>query len=125
MNGRLIAGGEQAIRFAIEGAEDSQTAPVADLKAIQPPLNPEIDSVIGLTASGRTPYVLAALKYARGIGCFTAGICCTGKSELSGVGDRVVECSVGAEVITGSTRMKSGTAQKMVREMGRFVVRTS
>jgi N-acetylmuramic acid 6-phosphate etherase len=111
---RLIAGGDHAIRYAVEGAEDSVTHSVDDLSAISPPLNPQLDTVIGLTASGRTPYVLSALEHARTLGCFTVGICCVVPSEMRYVAETVIECPVGPEVITGSTRMKSGTAQKMV-----------
>jgi len=99
--------------MAVEGAEDSLTAPIIDLSSLTPPLA-SLDSVIGLTASGRTPYVLAALRHARSVGCFTGGVCCSRDSELGKVGEVVVECEVGGEVVTGSTRMKSGTAQKMV-----------
>ncbi|KAK4689145.1 hypothetical protein P7C73_g967, partial [Tremellales sp. Uapishka_1] len=110
----MIAGGDRAIRNAVEGAEDSLVLPVSDLSAISPPLSPELDTVIGLAASGRTPYVLAGLKYARELGCFTAGICCVKPSQMRGVADEVIECPVGGEVVTGSTRLKSGTAQKMM-----------
>ena len=110
---RLIAGGDHAIRFAVEGAEDSLTQPIHDLQNLDPPLS-SLDSLIGLAASGRTPYVLGAMKYARSIGCYTAGVCCTLNGEMRDFGDDVVECPVGGEVVTGSTRLKSGTAQKMV-----------
>ena len=111
---RLIAGGERAIRTAVEGAEDSLTEPITDLTSLRPSFNPKLDSVIGLTASGRTPYVLAGLRYAREEGAFTGGICCASSSELAEVVEVVVECEVEGEVITGSSRMKSATAQKMV-----------
>lgn len=101
----------------MEGAEDSPEGGAADLAALDPPLSAELDSVIGLAASGRTPYVLGALDAARAAGLFTAGICCVAPSEMQGVAEVVVECPVGPEVVTGSTRMKSGTAQKMILNM--------
>lgn len=119
--GSLIAGGSIAIQNAVEGAEDSPEAGIKDLIRLSPPLAPEVDTVIGLAASGRTPYVLGALEYARGRGCFTAGICCVTPSAMSNVADVVVECPVGPEVVTGSTRMKSGTATKMVSPSKTFI----
>lgn len=110
----IIAGGQRAIQFAVEGAEDSPELGARDLQAIEPPLDPELDSVIGLAASGRTPYVLGALDWARKQGIFTGGICCVAPSAMGAVADLTVECPVGPEVVTGSTRMKSGTAHKMV-----------
>ena len=124
---RLIAGGNGAIQRAVEGAEDSSPSGAEDLERLEPPLNPG-DCVIGLAASGRTPYVLGALEYASSLGCFTAGISCVKSSEMRGIADQVVDCPVGPEVVTGSTRMKSGTAQKMVsvfrqsRLKGRFSI---
>jgi N-acetylmuramic acid 6-phosphate (MurNAc-6-P) etherase len=114
---RLIAGGDKAIHRAVEGAEDSPEAGIFDLKRLHPPLDPLVDTVIGLAASGRTPYVLGGLRYASDLGCFTAGICCVTPSAMLGLADEVVECPVGAEAVTGSTRMKSGTAQKMVSSL--------
>ncbi|ORY35926.1 N-acetylmuramic acid-6-phosphate etherase [Naematelia encephala] len=113
----MMAGGDYAIRNAAEGAEDSITLPVSDLDALQPPIEPEVDSLIGLAASGRTPYVLSAMRSARERGCFTAGICCVSPSAMRETQTVVVECPVGPEVVTGSTRMKSGTAQKMILNM--------
>jgi N-acetylmuramic acid 6-phosphate etherase len=113
----LIAGGTTAIQNAVEGAEDSPDLGARDLAALSPPLDSALDSVIGLAASGRTPYVLGAMQAARGMRVFTAGICCVRPSAMAGVADAVVECPVGAEVVTGSTRMKSGTAQKMILNM--------
>lgn len=113
---RLIAGGNGAIQRAVEGAEDSSPSGAQDLEDLTPKLC-SADSVIGLAASGRTPYVLGGLEYAKSLGCFTAGICCVKNSEMRNVADEVVECPVGPEVVTGSTRMKSGTAQKMASVM--------
>ncbi|GMK54670.1 hypothetical protein CspeluHIS016_0112560 [Cutaneotrichosporon spelunceum] len=113
----LIAGGNQAIQKAVEGAEDSPELGASDLEAISPPLCPEIDSVIGLAASGRTPYVLGALEWARSRGLYTGGICCVAPSAIAAHCVDAIECPVGPEVVTGSTRMKSGTAQKMILNM--------
>lgn len=110
----LIAGGNTAIHKAVEGAEDSPELGASDLQSISPPLSPELDSVIGLAASGRTPYVLGALEWARSAGLYTSGICCVSPSAMVGVAEDVIECPVGPEVVTGSTRMKSGSAQKMI-----------
>lgn len=70
--------------------------------------------MIGLAASGRTPYVLGALEWARKAGLYTSGICCVAPSAMAGIAEDVIECPVGPEVVTGSTRMKSGSAQKMI-----------
>ncbi|TFK33862.1 hypothetical protein BDQ12DRAFT_614474 [Crucibulum laeve] len=113
----MMAGGDTAIRRAVEGAEDSTTLPVADLKAISPPLN-SMDTLIGIATSGRTPYVLAGLSYARNnLGMLTVGISCVRPSEMQGQCDCLIECVVGAEAVTGSTRMKAGTATKMILNM--------
>lgn len=113
----LIAGGSSAIQYAVEGAEDSPSSGTEDLDAISPPLDPALDSIIGLAASGRTPYVLGIMEEARSRGCFVAGVCCVKPSAMRKAAELVVECPVGAEVVTGSTRMKSGTAQKMILNM--------
>lgn len=110
----LIAGGELAFIKAVEGAEDSKTLGEEDLKNIN--LNND-DIVIGLAASGRTPYVIYGLKYARKIGCKTACIVCNENSEMSKLSDISIELIVGPEVLTGSTRLKAGSAQKMVLNM--------
>lgn len=110
----LIAGGKEAIFKAKEGAEDSKELSVKDLKYIN---LTEKDMVIGLAASGRTPYVIGGLVYANSIGAGTGSISCVKDSEISSVSQFPIEVLVGAEVITGSTRMKSGTAQKMVLNM--------
>ncbi len=110
----LIAGGEGAILKAVEGAEDSKELAVADLKAIN--LSNK-DFVIGLAASGRTPYVIGGLEYANELGCKTGSIACAKNSDLAKIAHNPVEVSVGPEAITGSTRMKAGTAQKLVLNM--------
>lgn len=110
----LIAGGENAMFKAKEGAEDDPDLAVADLKALN--LN-ENDSVIGLAASGRTPYVIGGLDYARSIGAYTGAVSCVSNAEISAHADTAVEAVTGAEVVTGSTRMKAGTAEKMICNM--------
>ncbi|EAW07096.1 putative glucokinase regulator family protein [Aspergillus clavatus NRRL 1] len=114
----LIAGGDAAIRRAQEGAEDSIAAGEADMQALQ--LRPELDSVIGIAASGRTPYVLGCLAFAkRKIGCVTIGVVCASPSAMgqSGTVDFLIAPLPGPEVVTGSTRLKAGTATKLVLNM--------
>lgn len=110
----LIAGGEAAFSEAQEGAEDRAEAGKADLAGI--PLRAE-DVVIGIAASGRTPYVLGAVEYARQLGALTVGIACNEPAPLLDAVDLPIAVPVGAEVIGGSTRLKAGTAQKMVLNM--------
>lgn len=110
----LIAGGERAFVKAVEGAEDSEEEGIMDLKRLE--LTAE-DVVVGIAASGRTPYVIGALQYARETGCRTAAIVCNRDSAVGKEADVVIELIVGAEVLTGSTRLKAGTAQKMVCNM--------
>jgi len=110
----LIAGGEGAFIKAREGSEDSAELGKQDL--IQIGLN-ERDIVIGLAASGRTPYVLGGLSYAQELGCHTAAISNTYHSKIGEVAQIAVDVPVGAEVLTGSTRLKSGTAEKMILNM--------
>ncbi|WP_369918026.1 N-acetylmuramic acid 6-phosphate etherase [Lactococcus muris] len=110
----IIAGGAEAVYKAIEGAEDSRELGLADIKAVE--LTPQ-DILIGLSASGRTPYVLAALEYAKKVGALTISVSANPNSEMAAVADVGIDVAVGPEVITGSTRMKSGTAQKMVLNM--------
>lgn len=107
----LIAGGDGAIRRSIEGAEDSPTLGFADLKAHH---ITKKDFVIGIAASGRTPYTLGALRECRKKGIKTGCIVCSPKSPIGFEADFPIEVLVGPEFITGSTRMKSGTAQKLV-----------
>lgn len=110
----LIAGGEKALRYAIEGAEDDGEQAVKDLEAIG--FTPQ-DALVGLAASGRTPYVLAALAYAKTLGAVTVSVSCVKDAEVSQVAQYPIEAVVGPEVVTGSTRMKAGTAQKMILNM--------
>ena len=110
----LMAGGSAAFVKAVEGAEDSQTLGEEDLKKIH--LSPA-DIVIGLAASGRTPYVIYGLRYAKKIGCRTVAVSCNRDSEIGKEADLAIEPVPGPEVLTGSTRLKAGTAQKMVLNM--------
>lgn len=110
----VIAGGPNAVHTAVENAEDNAEAGAADLRALQLSAS---DAVVGVSASGRTPYVLGALAYARSLGAFTAGLSCNADSPLGRAGDVAIEVEVGPEILTGSTRLKSGTAQKMVLNM--------
>lgn len=110
----LIAGGESAFVKAVEGAEDSKELGVSDLKSID--LNGN-DIVIGIAASGRTPYVIGALEYANSIGAETASIACNKGSEIGKVANLKIEVENGPEVLTGSTRLKAGTSQKLICNM--------
>ena len=110
----LMAGGKDAFVKAKEGAEDSTTLPVEDLKNINISKN---DMVIGIAASGRTPYVISGVQYAKSIGAPTACITTSRDSILSKNVDYPIEAITGSEALTGSTRMKSGTAQKLVCNM--------
>lgn len=110
----IIAGGNEAIFKAKENAEDNPELGKQDLININLTEN---DVVIGLAASGRTPYVLGAIEYANGIGAITGSITCSKSSDLSKVSQYPIEVPVGAEIVTGSTRMKAGTAQKMILNM--------
>lgn len=110
----LIAGGQSAMTVAVEGAEDSVNLAEEDLKNLQ--LNKN-DSVVGLAASGRTPYVIGALKYAQKVGAATISISCNKDAEISKFADYPIEVVTGPEVLTGSTRLKAGTAQKLILNM--------
>lgn len=110
----VVAGGSTALVSANEGAEDNYEQGALDLQVINLEAK---DIVIGLSASGRTPYVIGGLKYAQSIGCKTTSISCCKNSEISHGVDVNVEIIVGPEAITGSTRLKAGTAQKMVVNM--------
>ena len=110
----LIAGGDQAFLKAVEGAEDSREMGREDL--VKNGLESR-DLVIGIAASGRTPYVLGALAYAKEVGCRTAAVSCNAGSEIGKAAGLAVEVVVGPEVLTGSTRLKAGTAQKLVLNM--------
>lgn len=110
----LIAGGKKAVFRSAEGAEDSQILGRQDL--IGKTLTDQ-DVVVGIAASGRTPYVIGALKYASSIGASTVSLSCNANSELARYADIAITPVVGAEVLSGSTRLKSGTAQKLVLNM--------
>ncbi len=110
----IIAGGVEALYQAIEGAEDHKDQGVKDLQNIN---FTKEDTLVGLAASGRTPYVIGALEYANKLGAVTASISCVRNAEVSKVSQYPMEAIVGPEVVTGSTRMKAGTAQKLILNM--------
>ncbi|MDF1892915.1 N-acetylmuramic acid 6-phosphate etherase [Rahnella contaminans] len=110
----LIAGGPGAMLKAVEGAEDSETLGVEDLKNLN---LTDKDTVVGLAASGRTPYVIGALRYATDLGCATVAISCNPDSPIAREANIEISPVVGPEALTGSTRLKSGTAQKLVLNM--------
>lgn len=110
----LMAGGDSAFAYAKEGAEDDKEQAILDLKKIKPTKN---DFLVGIAASGRTPYVLSMVEYAKEIGMKTGCIVNTLNSPLASLVDFPIEVETGAEVISGSTRMKAGTAQKLVCNM--------
>jgi len=110
----LIAGGDSAIRKAVEFAEDNEKQAWEDLKKHD---ISSLDTVIGIAASGRTPYVIGGVEKARENGCITGCIVCNDNSSLAKSVDYAIEIVVGPEFVTGSTRMKSGTAQKLVLNM--------
>lgn len=110
----IIAGGERALRHPIEGAEDSKAQAVVDLQTIQ--LSSK-DVLVGIAASGRTPYVIGALEYAKSLGSVTVSIASNPNSAMANIVDIAIDTVVGPEVLTGSSRLKSGTAQKLVLNM--------
>lgn len=110
----LIAGGPQALTQAVEGAEDHPELGAHDLDAIK---LSAADVVVGIATSGRTPYVLGAMATARGFGAFTIGLSCNEASELSSCADLALTIPVGPEILSGSTRLKAGTATKLVLNM--------
>ena len=110
----FIAGGDKAFVKAVEGAEDSKELCINDLKNIN--LNNK-DIVIGIAASGRTPYVIGGLDYAKELGCKTGCVCCNTDTEIGKHAEFPIEVNAGPEVITGSTRLKSGTCQKIILNM--------
>lgn len=110
----IIAGGDYALRNAIEGAEDDETLAAKQLRDLD--LVKE-DVVIGISASGRTPYVAAGLTYANEVGCFTGAISNSPNALISNIASVGIEAITGPEVVTGSTRMKAGTAQKIILNM--------
>ncbi|MEU4208399.1 N-acetylmuramic acid 6-phosphate etherase [Streptomyces sp. NPDC026206] len=110
----LIAGGPPALVAAVEGAEDSEALAAADLDALK--AGPD-DTVVGVSASGRTPYAVGAVRHARAAGALTIGLSCNARSELGAAAEHAIEVVVGPELLTGSTRLKAGTAQKLVLNM--------
>lgn len=110
----IIAGGEEALLNAVEGAEDDETLCQKDLENISFTKN---DVLVGIAASGRTPYTIGGLEYAKSIGAHTISLTCNGNSEMAKIAEISIAVVVGAEAVTGSTRLKSGTAQKMVLNM--------
>ena len=110
----IIAGGDKALRFPIEGAEDDLKLAIEDLKKHNFNSN---DILCGIAASGRTPYVIGGLRYARELGAKTIAIACNKDSAVGKEADIKIEVAVGPEVLTGSTRLKAGTAQKLVLNM--------
>lgn len=110
----LIAGGDRALRHPIEGAEDDQDEGRRDLEKIALTAG---DVVVGIAVSGRTPYVIGALDYAKSIGAATVALSCNPGSVIASMADIAISPMVGPEALTGSTRLKSGTAQKLVLNM--------
>ncbi|MFF1282317.1 N-acetylmuramic acid 6-phosphate etherase [Streptomyces sp. NPDC058299] len=110
----LIAGGPDAMVTSVEGAEDSGELARRDLDALK--LNAD-DSVVGVSASGRTPYAVGAVEHARALGALTVGLACNEHSALAAAAEHGIEVVVGPELVTGSTRLKAGTAQKLVLNM--------
>ena len=110
----IIAGGERALRHPIEGAEDRKAQAVVDLQTIH---FSSKDVLVGIAASGRTPYVIGALEYAKSLGSVTVSIASNPNSAMANIVDIAIDTVVGPEVLTGSSRLKSGTAQKLVLNM--------
>jgi N-acetylmuramic acid 6-phosphate etherase len=107
----IIAGGDRALRVAAESVEDDAAQGAADVAALGLTAD---DALVGIAASGRTPYVAGALERARGLGAFTVAVACNAGSRIGELAEVAIEVVVGPEFITGSTRLKSGTAQKLV-----------
>jgi N-acetylmuramic acid 6-phosphate etherase len=110
----IIAGGDKAIKKAVEGAEDNEALAIEDLKSVDLTAN---DVLVGIAASGRTPYVLSAMNYGKTIGATVVGLSCSYNEKFAQANDINLCAVVGAEALTGSTRMKSGTAQKIILNM--------
>ncbi len=110
----IIAGGDKAIKKAVEGAEDSESLAIKDLKAVKLVAK---DVLVGIAASGRTPYVLSAMNYGKAVGATVVGLSCSYNDKFAQANDINLCAIVGAEALTGSTRMKSGTAQKLILNM--------
>ena len=110
----FIAGGDAAIKKSVEGAEDRPELGAADLKSAKVG---QLDCVVGIAASGRTPYVIGAIEYAKSVGALTVGLTCNPDSEIGKLSDFALDIDSGPELLAGSTRLKSGTAQKLVLNM--------
>lgn len=110
----IIAGGDEALRNAIEGAEDDEDAAKGDLMAQQVS---DRDVVVAISASGYAPYCIGGLQYAREIGALTVSIACNRGARMSAEADIAIEAPTGAEILSGSTRLKAGTATKMILNM--------
>ncbi|MEE1667862.1 N-acetylmuramic acid 6-phosphate etherase [Streptomyces sp. NPDC003631] len=110
----LIAGGPGAMVTSVEGAEDSRELAARDLDALA---LTDRDTVVGISASGRTPYAVGAVEHARARGALTVGLSCNADSPLAAAADHGIEIVAGPELLTGSTRLKAGTAQKLVLNM--------
>ncbi|GGT20504.1 N-acetylmuramic acid 6-phosphate etherase [Streptomyces kurssanovii] len=110
----LIAGGPTAMVKAVEGAEDSKQLAAADLDGLELTAD---DTVVGISASGRTPYAIGAVEHARALGALTIGLSCNADSALAAAAEHGIEVVTGPELLTGSTRLKAGTAQKLVLNM--------
>ena len=110
----LIAGGDKAMVEAVEGAEDSLTLAEEDFRKLNLNAN---DTVVGIAASGRTPYVIGGLQYAQSIGAKSVSIACNQQAKISRFAQIPIEVDCGPEVLTGSTRLKAGTAQKLILNM--------
>ncbi|MEV6169166.1 N-acetylmuramic acid 6-phosphate etherase [Streptomyces sp. NPDC051954] len=110
----LIAGGPDAMVTSVEGAEDSSELARRDLDALG---LRDVDTVVGVSASGRTPYAIGAVEHARGLGALTVGLSCNADSALAAAAEHGIEIVAGPELLTGSTRLKAGTAQKLVLNM--------
>lgn len=110
----VIAGGKQAVFSAVENAEDNPSAGTEDLKTLG--VNKD-DVIVGIAASGRTPYVLGAMEYAKSKGAKVGAVCCNAGCAMAEMADFPMIAVVGPEVVTGSSRMKAGTAQKLILNM--------
>ena len=113
----IIAGGDSALRLSSEHSEDSREEGARDLAAAGFAIDGKPDTLVGIAASGRTPYVLGAIEYAKGLGALTVGLSCVPGSALAQAAEIAITPATGPEVLTGSTRMKAGTATKMVLNM--------
>ncbi len=110
----LIAGGDAALRKGIEGAEDNRDGAIPELQNLK---LAKLDTVVGIAASGRTPYAIGAMDFARSVGALSVALTCNPNSEMSRYADIAIEIDSGPEILAGSTRMKAGTAQKFVLNM--------